>query len=51
MRRGVLRIPAIAAFRRKGMKVSPGMTVGYVVRDAGRWVVDTEWDASALVIG
>ena len=22
------------------------MTVGYVVSDAGRWVVDTEWDAS-----
>jgi DNA polymerase I len=37
---------AIAAFRRKGVKVSPGMTVGYVVRDAGRWDVDTEWDAS-----
>ena len=37
---------AIAAFRRKGVKVSPGMTVGYVVRDADRWDVDTEWDAS-----
>jgi DNA polymerase I len=22
------------------------MTVGYVVRDASRWDVDTEWDAS-----
>jgi DNA polymerase I len=37
---------AIQAFRRKGVKVSPGMTVGYVVRDADRWDVDTEWDAS-----
>ena len=37
---------AIAAYRRKGVKVSPGMTVGYVVRDADRWQVDTEWDAS-----
>jgi DNA polymerase I len=37
---------AIQAFRRKGVKVSPGMTVGYVVRDADRWEVDTEWDAS-----
>jgi DNA polymerase I len=36
----------IAAYRRKGVKVSPGMTVGYVVRDASRWDVDTEWDAS-----
>lgn len=39
---------AIAAFRRKGVKVSPGMTVGYVVRDASRWDVDTEWDASSF---
>jgi DNA polymerase I len=37
---------AIAAYRRKGVKVSPGMTVGYVVRDASSWDVDTEWDAS-----
>jgi DNA polymerase I len=37
---------AIQAFRRKGVKVSPGMTVGYVVRDASIWDVDTEWDAS-----
>lgn len=37
---------AIQAFRRKGVKVSPGMTVGYVVRDANRWDVDAEWDAS-----
>jgi DNA polymerase I len=37
---------AIAAYRRKGVKVAPGMTVGYVVRNASRWDVDTEWDAS-----
>ena len=41
---------AIAAYRRKGVKVSPGMTVGYVVRDAGSWDVDTEWDASEFDI-
>jgi DNA polymerase I len=41
---------AIQAFRRKGVKVSPGMTVGYVVRDAGSWDVDTEWDASEFDI-
>jgi DNA polymerase I len=40
----------IQAFRRKGVKVSPGMTVGYVVRDVGRWDVDTEWDASEFDI-
>jgi DNA polymerase I len=37
---------AIDAYRRRGVKVSPGMTVGFVVRDAGEWDVDTEWDAS-----
>ena len=37
---------AIDAYRKRGVKVSPGMTVGYVVRDAGEWDVDTEWDAS-----
>ena len=37
---------AIDAYRGRGVKVSPGMTVGYVVRDAGDWDVDTEWDAS-----
>jgi len=41
---------AIAAFRRRGVKVSPGMTVGYVVRDADQWEVDTEWDASEFDI-
>jgi DNA polymerase I len=41
---------AIAAYRRKGVKVSPGMTVGYVVRDADQWEVDTEWDASEFDI-
>ena len=41
---------AIAAYRRKGVKVSPGMTVGYVVRDADQWDVDTEWDASEFDI-
>ena len=37
---------AIQAFQRKGVKVSSGMTVGYVVRDADQREVDTEWDAS-----
>ncbi|KUK44341.1 MAG: DNA polymerase B [Methanothrix harundinacea] len=37
---------AIQAHKRRGVKVSPGMTVGYVIRDASKWEVDTEWDAS-----
>ena len=41
---------AIQTFRRKGVKVSPGMAVGYVVRDASLWHVDTEWDASEFDI-
>jgi len=37
---------AISAYRRRGVKVSPGMTVEYVVRDADGWEVDAPWDAS-----
>jgi DNA polymerase I len=36
----------VAAFRRSGIKVSPGMTAGYVVRDAGQQEVYLEDDAS-----
>lgn len=47
MRRDASRLQlSPTAYKRKGVKVSPGMTVGYVVRDANRWDVDTEWDAS-----
>jgi len=36
---------AIVAFRKRRVKVSPGMMVGYVVRGASKWDIDTEWDA------
>lgn len=36
---------ALNAYRSKGLEISPGMSVRYVVRDARRWIVDTEFDA------
>ena len=36
---------ALSAYMSKGLEISPGMSVRYVVRDAKRWIVDTEFDA------
>jgi DNA polymerase I len=36
---------AIAAYRAAGIDLTPGMEIGYVVRDAARWLVDPVWDA------
>ncbi len=36
---------AVEAHMQGGLGVSPGMKIGYVVRDAGSHTVDTEWDA------
>ncbi|HDP96092.1 MAG TPA: type B DNA-directed DNA polymerase [Euryarchaeota archaeon] len=37
---------AVEAYRRIGVSLAPGMIIGYVVRDARRWIVDPEWSAS-----
>jgi DNA polymerase elongation subunit (family B) len=36
---------AVEAHMRSGAGVAPGMKIGYVVRDARNYRVDTEWDA------
>jgi DNA polymerase, archaea type len=36
---------AVEAYQRSGTPVEPGMKIRYVVRDARRYVVDTEWEA------
>jgi DNA polymerase I len=36
---------AVRASRAAGITVSPGMEIGYVVRDAGKWAVDLSWEA------
>jgi DNA polymerase elongation subunit (family B) len=36
---------AVQAYRDRGIEIAPGMKIGYVVRDARRYSVDTEWDA------
>jgi len=35
----------LSAYSRLGIELEPGMIAGYVVRDAERRTVDTEWDA------
>jgi DNA polymerase I len=37
---------AVQAYRDRGMEIAPGMKIGYIVRDARRYSVDTEWDAA-----
>jgi DNA polymerase I len=39
---------AVQAFRERGIEIAPGMKIGYVVRDARRWIVDPEWDVKAF---
>ena len=39
---------AVEAYQRSGTPVEPGMKIRYVVRDARRYVVDTEWEAGAF---
>jgi DNA polymerase I len=36
---------AVAAYRAAGIDLTPGMKIGYVVRDAARQLVDPVWDA------
>jgi DNA polymerase I len=39
---------AVRACRAAGIPVSPGMEIGYVVRDAGKWAVDLSWEADGF---
>ena len=38
------------AYKKLGLHLAPGMEIGYVVRDAAKWEVDTERDASGLML-
>ena len=37
---------AVKAYQKRGFSLVPGMEIGYVVKDAAKWVVDTERDSS-----
>jgi hypothetical protein len=37
---------AVGAYQKRGLSLSSEMEIGYVVKDASRWEVDTERDAS-----
>ena len=39
---------AVQAYRDRGIEIAPGMKIGYVVRDARTYSVDTEWDAAVF---
>ena len=39
------------AYQKRGFSLSPGMEIGYVVRDAAKWEVDTEIDAFTFDAG
>jgi len=39
---------AVKAYQKRGFQLSPGMEIGYVVKDAAKWDVDTERDASGF---
>lgn len=39
---------AVRAYSSMGVSLAPGMEIGYVVKDASRWAVDPERDASTF---
>jgi DNA polymerase I len=39
---------AVQAYRDRGIEIAPGMKIRYIVRDARRYSVDTEWDAAVF---
>ena len=39
---------AVQAYRDRGITIAPGMKIGYIVRDAKRYSVDTAWDAAGF---
>lgn len=39
---------AVKAHLERGISLAPGMEIGYVVRDARKWTVDIERDASGF---
>ena len=39
------------AYQKRGFSLSTGMEIGYVIKDAAKWEVDTERDASGFDAG
>jgi len=39
---------AVQAYRDRGIAIAPGMKIGYIVRDATRYSVDTAWEAAGF---
>jgi DNA polymerase I len=43
-----LEASAVQAYRERGIGVAPGMKITYVVKDAKKYLVEPEWDASVV---
>jgi DNA polymerase, archaea type len=41
----------VQAYLKRGLPLAPGMEIGYMIRDAKTWEVDTERDASEFDAG
>ena len=39
---------AVQAYHDRGITIAPGMKIGYIVRDAKKYSVDTAWDAAGF---
>ena len=39
---------AVQVYHDRGIAIEPGMKIGYIVRDAKRYAVDTAWDAAGF---
>ncbi len=46
MHTAVLKEQQVQVYRDRGIEIAPGMKIGYIVRDARKYSVGTEWDAA-----
>jgi DNA polymerase elongation subunit (family B) len=51
IREDVAEASAVKAYQESGLQLAPGMEIGYVVRDAKKWEVDTERGTSKFDAG
>jgi hypothetical protein len=42
---------AVKAYQKRGFSLAPGMEIGYVVKDAATWQVDTREEPRSLMLG
>ena len=45
------RTSAVQVYQKRGLSLVPGIGIGYVVKDAKKWDVDPQRDASGFDVG